>query len=299
MKSNFLLIILFPLVLFGQNEYNFGFEKSNNIFSMPTSWFRWGEGYSLIPDTSIKHSGKFSVLITPQKEHTSESFGCIATSMPALYSCKKIEVRAWMKFENVTDGPVGLLLRIDGVSHPLEFDNMQKKNIRGTSDWKQYSVKLPYPKNAKTIYIGALLSGGGKLWVDDFEVYVDGKSIENVSTEKKEIPPAEKDHEFDLSSRIQPIEVNEFKTSNLILLGQVWGFLKYYHPFIAKGNLNWDYELFRILTKILDTKTTTERNELLCCWIDSLGTVKPGKTVKADKSKVKLQPDLSFIDKSI
>jgi hypothetical protein len=28
-------------------------------------------------------------------------------------------------------------------------------------------------------------------------------------------------------------------------LCRVWGFLKYYHPQVAKGNLNWDQQLFK------------------------------------------------------
>lgn len=35
--------------------------------------------------------------------------------------------------------------------------------------------------------------------------------------------------------------------SNLAKLGKVWGFLKYYHPAVGKGSLNWDAELLRLV----------------------------------------------------
>lgn len=304
LKSLLIILLGFPikhrLTCQTKIDYNLNFESSNNIFFMPKNWFVWGQGYNINVDTIVKHSGNNAIKLSPRGKLREDYFGCVASSIDANFSAKNIELKAWMKFKDVKDGSVGLLLRIDDAAgQPIVFDNMEKYNISGTSNWKEYKINLNYPSDAKIIYIGALLTGTGELWVDDFELYIDGKSIENLSTEKKEIAPAEKDREFDISSKVQTFEANELNTANLMLLGQVWGFLKYYHPFIAKGSLNWDYELFRILPQILNIKTTTERNDLLCRWIDSLGNVKPGKPVKVDKSKTKLQPDLSFIDKNI
>lgn len=35
--------------------------------------------------------------------------------------------------------------------------------------------------------------------------------------------------------------------ANLTKIGKVWGFLKYYHPAVAKGTINWDAELTKLL----------------------------------------------------
>ncbi len=40
-----------------------------------------------------------------------------------------------------------------------------------------YAVKLPLPEKAKIINFGALLYGTGEMWIDDFELLIDGKDI--------------------------------------------------------------------------------------------------------------------------
>ena len=286
-----LLLIFSYFISFCQKEndsldFNFGFESISKNSTLPNNWIKWGDGYNLKIDTIEKHSGKNSILIEPATKKTKNSFGCIAYPIPAEYEGNEIEVKAYFKLNNVTDKPIGLLLRIDGNSGILEFDNMQKRNIQGTSDWTLYSVKLPYPENAKTIYLGALLSGTGQLWVDDFQLLIDGIDIKNVKTKNIFEFKADTDKEFDSSSTISNINLNESKISDLYILGEIWGFLKYYHPSIAKGDYNWDYELFRILPKILECKNQTERNDLLSVWIDNLGAVEKGKLEKNKEKNI-------------
>lgn len=278
-------------------EFNFGFENNSSGVELPHNWFIWGSGYSLRLDSIEKHKGKVSLLIEPKDDRSVNSFGCIAYSIPANYKGKNIELRAFMKLKNVVDGPIGLMLRIDGSSNILGFDNMQQKNIQGTSDWTLYSVKMSYPKNAKTIYIGALLSGTGQLWVDDFQLLIDGKDIASLKTSLPIEFPADMDTAFSSGSNITSINLSDSKTEDLLILGKVWGFLKYYHPEIAKGNYNLDNELFRILPKILDAKNQLERNMILYVWVETFGKVKPGKP-KKNKEEVKINPDLDWINNS-
>lgn len=176
------------LDLIKQNKsFNFGFEKVNNFQALPNPWFQWGtKDYVLRIDSTEKHSGKYSMLIEPTEDINQKSFGCVAYSIPANYVGKEIEVKAYIKMEH-TEKPIGLLLRIDGKStnSSLEFDNMQEKGIMGTKDWTQYSVKLPLPNEATTIFIGAILAGSGRLWADDFQVLIDGKDINEAPLKKK------------------------------------------------------------------------------------------------------------------
>src|SRR5215213_11585380 len=58
---------------------------------------------------------------------------------------------------------------------------------------------------------------------------------------------------------------------NLFVLGKIWGFLKYYHPDVAKGIYNFDSCLFVILPKALEAKNKLQRDELLLDWTSSLG----------------------------
>lgn len=122
---------------------------------------------------------------------------------------------------------------------------------------------LPYPRNSRTIYIGAILSGKGKLWIDDFELLLDGISIEKVVKAEPEQYKADLDLEFNTGSNIGKIVPTERNLKDLKTLGLIWGFLKYYHPSVADGNFNLDFELFRILPRILNSGNTDERDVIL------------------------------------
>jgi len=277
-------------------DFNFGFEKISNKDRLPDNWFKWGtEDFILNADTIEKHSGAVAMLIEPSGPRSEGTFGCAAYLIPAIYQGSQIELRAYMKLQDVAEGQIGLMLRIDGESGGLQFENLQGENIHGTADWTLYSVKLPLPDNATKIYIGALLSGKGKLWVDDFQLLIDGEDISKAKLKKQEEFKADKDNEFDKGSTISTISLTPSKIQDLAILGKTWGFLKYYHPAIANGDFNWDYELFRILPKIIQSKTDLERNNILSKWILSLGEVEkeiPGIT---DESLISFKPDLNWI----
>lgn len=280
-----------------RTEFNFGFEKISNKGRLPDNWFKWGtQDFNLEIDSVEKHSGMYSVRIEPQSSKIMGSFGCAAYSIPAIYEGNQIELKAYMKLQNIADGQIGLLLRIDGESGTLAFENLQREDIHGTSDWTQYSVKLPLPDEAKTIYIGALLAGTGKLWVDDFQVLIDGEDLSKAKIKKAEDFKAQKDKEFDNGSKILSISLTPSRIKDLALLGKVWGFLKYYHPAVARGDYNWDYELFRIMPEIISCKNEKERNEILTKWIVSLGQTETGSPYDPNDSSIKFKPDLAWIN---
>lgn len=297
-----LVVLLLALLIFspsiGQrksNPFNFGFEQVNVNEDLPKNWFKWGKNYSLKKDSLTKKSGKVAMRIEPLAEKAPNDFGCVAYAIPATYKAKEIEVKAYMKLENVS-GAIGLMIRIDGSSGSLAFENMLSQKIEGTKDWTQYHVKVPYPENAKTIYIGAILSGGGQLWVDDFEVLLDGKNISEAKIIQVEENKVDADKAFNNGSAITDITLTPSKIEDLTVLGQIWGYLKYYHPAIASGRYNWDYELFRILPDIINVKNKEERNEILNKWVLSLGEFDITKASLQPKEEIKISPDLSWIN---
>jgi len=77
----------------------------------------------------------------------------------------------------------------------------------------------------------------------------------------------------------------------------LWGFLKYYHPAIAKGDYNWDAELFRVLPKLLAAPNTAAANEVFEQWVDALPKPDACKACKeiAKDSTVKGMPDYGVI----
>lgn len=273
-----------------KEKFNLGFETHNSTSDLPEGWIKWGK-YNLETDTLEIHSGKSSGKIVAD----GGSFGSIAYKIPANYTGKTIRLEGYMKIRNVENGYAGLLMRIDGNGTPLEFDNMQDQSITGTKDWKQYSITLNYPEDAQNIYVAGILTGDGEAWFDDFVVKIDDKNIQTLKEVEEERTKAELDTEFNKGSNIELSELTPEKINDLELLGRVWGFLKYYHPAIAQGNYNWDYELFRFLPGYTEITSEQERNKLLINWIDSLGEMTPCENCETTAKNSPIKPDLDWI----
>jgi len=62
-------------------------------------------------------------------------------------------------------------------------------------------------------------------------------------------------------------------TQKLHLTAKLWGFLKYYHPTVNEGKINWDNQLIDIVKKLDDVKTSNKLSKLYIEWIESLGEV--------------------------
>jgi len=69
-------------------------------------------------------------------------------------------------------------------------------------------------------------------------------------------------------------------------LCKVWGFLKYYHPNVAKGSFNWDQQLFQKIDELENINDKNKLNELYSNWIDSLGKVEECKECSKKEDKV-------------
>ncbi|MBL7845870.1 MAG: hypothetical protein JNL40_00270 [Cyclobacteriaceae bacterium] len=65
------------------------------------------------------------------------------------------------------------------------------------------------------------------------------------------------------------------KAQKLHLTAKVWGFLKYYHPIVNEGKINWDQQLVDIIARLEDVKTKHDLSETYIKWIESLGEMQP------------------------
>ncbi|PKF74324.1 S41 family peptidase [Chryseobacterium sp. PMSZPI] len=88
------------------------------------------------------------------------------------------------------------------------------------------------------------------------------------------------------------------ETQKLESLCRVWGFLKYYHPNVAKGNLNWDHQLFQKIKELDNIHDKTGLNILYSNWIDDLGKIAPCRVCLKENKEVYFLKnfDLSWID---
>jgi len=290
-----LIFITTSLCCQGQQteKFNLGFESQQHENSLSDGWVKWGS-YETIID-SMTFSGKKAGKITSSE--AGDAFGAIIYHIPANYAGKVIRLEGYMKIKNVDGGYAGLFLRVDGDGTALAFDNMESQNITGTKDWKKYSITLNYSDEAKAIYLGGILRGKGEAWFDDFVLTIDDKNVQTLKEVKQEVAKATLDREFDVGSKITISELTPQKIDNLELLGKVWGFLKYHHPEIAKGNYNWDYELFRFLPQYIAATNEQKRDRRLITWVDSIGTIEPcEKCISIDENAF-LKPDLKWIEK--
>lgn len=64
------------------------------------------------------------------------------------------------------------------------------------------------------------------------------------------------------------------ETDNLATFIKVWGFLKYYHPDVAKGNPNWDEELVKTALTITKVEGIENYKKFIIKWYSTLPKVK-------------------------
>ena len=190
MKKTFLILIILILSVttfcqtkLDTSKFNLDFEKIEKW--QPLNWTNFGNStYILSIDSIIKKSGKYSATI--EYNGKSSDFKALAFTIPANFKGKKITITGYIKTENVSEGWAGLWMRIDP---SVAFDNMYDRGIKGTTDWTKYEITLNLKSNkTNKIVIGALLSGKGKMWVDNLQVSIDGKDIKYLDTiARKEI----------------------------------------------------------------------------------------------------------------
>lgn len=261
--------------------------------SVPAGWWAGPEGAVQV-DGSVAHSGQRSVRIE-RKPDSPSTFSTLTKALPIDFSGNTIEWRGFLRTEDVS-GYAGLWMREDKDGAAAEFAHMQDRQVKGTTDWREYSITLPVHPGAQKLLIGFLLEGTGKAWADDLQLLVDGKPISQAP--KVEIPKTvlDTDHQFDSGSGIVLTSLTATQIDNLALLGKVWGFLKYYHPQVTSGKLHWDYELFRILPKVLAAPDAASAQQVLVQWIAGLGHIEPCRTcVTLSESGLVLRPDTAWI----
>ena len=289
MKNFLLLFLLFTALSHSQTKYNLNFDQFEAQGNLPDDWIVWGD-YGILKDSVGMVSGKYSARIESGTD--ANSFGSIAYKIPANYKGKSLNLEGYIKTKNVTDGYAGLLIRVDGSAGSLAFDNMNGRGVKGTNDWKKYEVTVKFPENAKTIYVGGILQGKGIAWFDDFKLLVNGKKdIQELEEKPIEYKPADLDSTFTSNSNFKLNNLTEVQEKRLYKLGKVWGFVKYHHPEIAKGNINWDNELFKFLPKINSKNFDAE----LASWISSLGSIESGEHELPQKKDFEQVPDYEWI----
>jgi C-terminal processing protease CtpA/Prc len=301
-----LVFFLITASLFGQGVQNsppvldrrtiseiLGFEGGDGT-GLPNGWHGGPPG-TIEMDKTIVHSGVWSVRLQ-RKQDSSGAFSSITAHIPRDFSGSQIQLRGFLRTDDV-EQMAGLWLREDSAGATIALRNMAEQSLRGTNEWKEYTISLPIYPAAESISFGVLLAGAGTAWADDLQLVVDGHSIADAPEAPKEPSTnLDRDHEFDHGSQIHLTQLTPIQIDNLAVLGQVWGFLKYHHPTITAGRRHWDYDLLRILPGILQSQSRSEANALMVHWTDDLGEIPLcNPCAQLSHTDLALAPDLDWI----
>ena len=277
---------------------NLNFEQLAPKTRLPAGWELPSDGkYRVATDSVVRHDGRYAVRIeSTTPGHEAASFGVARLKIPVGFRGKTLKLTGYLKTENVREGFAGLWLRVDGEEGSLAFNNMQKQDLHGTLDWQPYTIELPLSDEAQTIQLGGLLTGLGTVWMDQLTLTVDGQPLANAKPKAVPHYRAEQDTAFRHGSGIALDNLTKPQIDNLAVLGRVWGFVKYYHPAVARGDYNWDAEMLRVLPKVLNAKTKDERSAVLGAWLAGLGAVPACATCREPKpADVRLAADLAWL----
>jgi len=144
----------------------------------PKGWSALGTDrrmYAVGVDPSVFHGGKASAYIKSVVLRSNVS-GVLGQSISSeAYAGKRVRLAGFMKLHDVR-GVATLWLRADGSSGMLAIANLNDKP-QGTSDWRSYELVIDVPSVSQDLVFGAILSGPGELWVDDFVLEVVDSSV--------------------------------------------------------------------------------------------------------------------------
>jgi C-terminal processing protease CtpA/Prc len=271
-------------------EAKFSFEAEHRG-TTPTGW-GGGPAGTIAVDGETVHGGRWSVRLERDAK-SPNGFSTITTALPMDFVGKTIEWRGFLRSENVSDY-FGLWMREDGDTPGLAFDNMEQRQLKGTHEWSEYSMTLPVHPDAKQLYFGVLFAGTGKVWADDLQLLVDGKPVWEAPRPTTAI---DLDHQFDRGSSVVLSDLTAPQIANLALLGKVWGFLKYHDQSVIAGKYHWDYELLRVLPKVLAARDRDAGKAALTTWVRSLGEIPPcSPCLTMQDTNLHIRPDVDWID---
>ncbi len=302
-------VLIFPLVLIALAELRaaekplkpqrvsasllevLGFEGATDS-AVWDSW-RGSPEETVAIDHSIKHSGQRSARIS-RTATAAGTFSSLRSSVLLSFRGRTIELRGYLRTDAVSDS-AGLWLREDGDTPGLQYADMRAAQLKGNSEWKEYSLTLPLHADATRLAFGVTLEGTGTVWADDLQVRVDGSPIWNAPPAERPQTVLDRDQAFVDGSNIALTELSPVQVERLARLAKLWGFLKYHHPALTNGTRHWDFELFRQIPPLLIVADDAAVNALFLAWTKGLGEVKsqPGTAVSGD---VAVAADDDWID---
>lgn len=277
-------LLLFSAVLAAQTPpLNLDFSQVTD--QKPIGWSIAGSEPGFLITDHPKQSGQS--LRLNRTSSTPNNSAYAVQMLPFDYAGKQLTVSGWIKTEQInTDGGAGFLLRFNNGQQIIATEHMADRLLTGSTDWQQVQLSMDVPIGVDNIIFGPILTGIGQAYFADLSLTLDGAPIEQAP---KRTFIASKPHQFEQDSGIRITQISTAQQQHLAALAKVWGFVKYYHPESAKGNISMDAELFRLIPKLL-TASDIERDQILTHWISNLGELTPCQQCKDTSEAVLVHP---------
>lgn len=285
LKSLLLPIAVLSCYLGLAQDMNFSFE---NPIGKP--WLKLGDSsiFKVDIDRDVYYSGKGALRVQSLKG--SDGFGGVMLWLPSNLKGDSIQLSAKIKREKVTDDSyVGMMLQI---VPNVFFDNMYSRQIKGTKDWEHFTIKAKLkPDQTEGISIAFFLQGEGTIWIDDVTMTVDNKDITKESGLYGAFAKGISDP---VKSGVVDFYSNPETSNRLVDLARIWGFLKYRHPEVAKGKIDWDKQLFTSMNAVIFAKDEKDVETHYDTLLESLGDTPD--LPKPDVKEVVHEIDYAWID---
>jgi hypothetical protein len=167
--------------------------QPNVTTQAPSGWWKNGSkpaAYVVGVDKDKTHDGLPSAY-AKSIEPSIDGFGGMMQMCDAHnFLGKRLRLSAWMKTEGANDGGAHLWFRIDAKEGGamLGFDNMDSRPVKGTTEWKNYSIVLDVPANAGALAFGFFIDGTGRTWVSGVKLEEVGSDVPTTSAPEKKWP---------------------------------------------------------------------------------------------------------------
>jgi hypothetical protein len=126
--------------------------------------------YEIRLDRRVFHSGRASGCIRSVAEDPKGCVKLMQSFSSAGLRGLRIRMSAYLKTQ-MAYGAAHIWLRADGPGGKvLALDDMNEKKVTGTTDLTKYDLALEVPHQTQMIACGVLMSGKGRIWVDDFSL---------------------------------------------------------------------------------------------------------------------------------
>ena len=137
----------------------------------------------------------------------------------------------------------------------IKQDSIASKQFYPNEAWQPFELTIPYKnctyykKGSVAITLAGIFGNSSFSKIKDLQITCNGRDIDLVCP----LPKANQDTAFSESSQFRFKEpVTDEQVKRLETICRVWGYLKYHHPCIMRGDYDWNNELFRMLPLIYD-----------------------------------------------